>query len=262
MGTARLFLIGVGLMVYYIFIWLIFFPTRVLLVLGRARTFQKYARSAVLFSDTQAHEVRDDLAQNMAVGAERVLEYHHVGHLPSRHQFRREGLKSARSADSQLSSGEFLVSAIVVVLGLLASVFTIVPNGKKWAAAILSRYSIDILGIVSVATAVIGFLILVLVFLRNAVVSHLLYDDSELSVGERPELLMKMTWNSMVARNPAKVLKGYYLLRFGDLAGDRVYSVILSTLTDAMDPELGKWEVMKNRLPDLIKATQDALESK
>lgn len=238
------------LALFYILVAFLFFPVTVIQRVGRIGSLYKVARRPVLFSEKQAEGIRDDLADGLSDGAVKILEHNDIGTIPvTRHTYRQEGLKAVRKAERALSTGEFIFTFAMIIASIGASAITLLPSGQQWAVS--SNLPASTFAWISIGTTIAGFLILTVILVRDSVVDFLMFDDKDLSTGTPPELLTKVVWNEKVAENPTKPVHAYYLLSLADLISEDVYSKVLSTLVESMDPETEKQEIRQKRLPEL-----------
>ncbi|WP_232702265.1 hypothetical protein [Halobacterium wangiae] len=250
MAGKRLLLAGTNLTLSYLFVAVLFFPVTVIQWIGRTSQLYKAARRPILFSESRAERIRNDLADGMSDGAVRILEYNDIGSIPvARQTYRHLGLKAARKTERTLSTGEFIITSVIIVVGIGASIINLVPISQHWVES--SNLPAYAFGWISVGTTIFGFLLLTVILVRDSVVDFFMFDDKDLSTGTPPELLTKVVWNKKVAENPTKPVHAYYLLSLAGLISEEVYSKVLSALVESMDPETERQELMQNRLPEI-----------
>lgn len=259
MDGVKILITTFAIAVCYILVKIVFLPTTLLLYLGRFFEVQERLRKSLLFSDKKADEIRDSMAGSITEGAESILEHKEYDALPSRHKFRQDGLKSVHRVEQELSAGEFIVSLLFAIIGVVISTITLIPELKRHVVSAFAGSPIDFLTVISASSTAIGLLILVLVSLRTAVVDYLAYGIEDFSAGSVAELLSKTTWNQMVAERPAKMLQMYYVLWLADFLGEEPFSIILSIISDAMNPTLSNWEVMQEHYPAIMVSVSESV---
>ncbi|QIO25555.1 hypothetical protein [Haloarcula sp. JP-L23] len=236
----------------------LFIPIRILIIIGRKIKLQERLRRPFLLSDERAQRVRDRAAEHLDEGTQRIL--HHNNALSgSRHHIRHQGLQATQRIESSLDDGEFLITACIVVLGIATSVISLTRSGQRAVKLASVQIGVTELGWFSIGLSFLGFVILVLLTIRNSILRHLMYNERELSIGTRTELLTKATWNLVVARNPVTGLKLVYLLYFVESIGDATVETTMDVLISGMDPTKSKRDNRRENLGNLIQAMKTDL---
>ena len=253
---------GIFIFVFLIVYQLLFLPIRFLLVMGQKTDPQRWLRRLLLRSDERAKRIRDRAAQQFEEGTVRILQFNDLGSLPtSRHYIRYQGLEATERVEKSLENGEFLITACLVILGTIASVIALTRSGQQVIELAVIQIGISQLSWLSVLLSLFGFLILVLLTIRNSITRHLMYDQRALSTGTRTELITKMTWNHLIAENPVYGLKVLYFLYFVEGLGEETFEATTTVLIAAMDPTQSRQEAYREHLPNIVEAVKGDLSS-
>jgi len=248
---------GAILIIAFIVVWLLLLPTKLIFILGSSYSVNRPLRKPLIFSDKRSRKVRGDLLDAISDGADRVLQHTDNGQMPySREIIKQRGLKAVGESERKLNSGEFLVSLLITITGLLASTLSILGERLGYSSTFGSYQFIDLISLLSISATIVGVLILVLVGIRMAIIDHLVLGIDEFVFTDLSDLLTKLVWNESVAEQPTKVLRAYYLLIFADMIGEDTYSTVLSILEASMDPSTSASEVLQEYLPQIYESIE------
>lgn len=252
MGYVRLIPIGLIIGLILVLSRIALAPIQVMLYVGSLIGMFERSKITVVVSAEHADQFREDMIKEMADGTRRILEHYGVESLAaSRHAIRRNGLSSVRQRERDLTEGELLMNAGIVLIGLAASTATAIPQMRRFITAYVP---VDSLAVLSLGTATVGAVVLIILFIRETIVRALLYDDGDLSVGRSEEILSKSVWNMIVVGTPSKALRAYYILYFANLIGEDTYAAVRSVLSESLDPTTTKRGVLNRQLSEVVHA--------
>ena len=262
MGALKLLTAMFSLSFFYILVWVLFLPTRILLFFGSIFTPHSAMRTSLFFSDEKVQDIRDDLANSFSIGVDKILEENYPEYPSmSRHLIRQEGLKAVEKTESRLNEGEFLVSLLFAILGLTTSAVSISPSIQSQLFSLFGKQSPKVITALSISTAFLALLILVLVHLRTTVVDSLTYGVGDFTPGSSSDLIMKMHWNAIFSGRPSKFLQIYYVMLATSIIGESVYENTLEVFQSGMNPNVSKKEALEEYLPKIIDSIINEIEN-
>jgi len=185
----------------------------------------------------------------MARGTDHFLEKQGLDSLPvSRHFLKQEAIEEVSRVQKNLTSGEFAVTFLISISGSVLSIYSVIYLPK--ASSRLGGWADFWLTIAPIFATGIAITILVVVYLRFSVVSHLMYGVGDLEVGTSLDLFGMCMWNQLVATETGSMLRTYYVLHFCSTISDSMYQSALELMVHAIDPGTSKKEAMSEFMRD------------